>query len=191
MWYSLKCNRLESLSLGRDGDVKKFMKGNDEYAYLYVEGSQGPYVGRVHGNEACEEQWRGVAVLTVGGVGQRSMLQVMSLVRWMGECGHTQNPGLKVDKRKTELKKWKNGVGDRIEKKLRKTLGNIESVLISKMNTTEDESMPIDMDLNGEEEVAEIDSRQARKTTSVYTGVYKPVVDHKRPKHQRKLTCTI
>jgi len=89
MWYSLKCNRLELLPLGRDGDVKKLMKASDEYAYLYVAGSEGPCVGRVHGNEACEEQWRGVAVLTVGGVGQRSMLQVTSLVRWMGEWQRT------------------------------------------------------------------------------------------------------
>ncbi|KAJ8426902.1 hypothetical protein Cgig2_024393 [Carnegiea gigantea] len=55
MWYSLKCNRLELLPLGRDSDVKKLMKGNDEYAYLYVAGSEGPCVGRVQRNEACEE----------------------------------------------------------------------------------------------------------------------------------------
>ncbi|KAJ8421196.1 LOW QUALITY PROTEIN: hypothetical protein Cgig2_011715 [Carnegiea gigantea] len=35
MQYSLKCNRLKLLPLGRVGDVKKLMKGNDEYAYLY------------------------------------------------------------------------------------------------------------------------------------------------------------
>ncbi|KAJ8435704.1 hypothetical protein Cgig2_002661 [Carnegiea gigantea] len=60
MWYSLKYNRLELLPLGRDGDVKKLMKGNDEYAYLYVAGSEGPGVGRALRNEACEEQWKGV-----------------------------------------------------------------------------------------------------------------------------------
>jgi len=34
IWYSLKYNRMELLSLGQDGDVRKLMKGNDEYAYL-------------------------------------------------------------------------------------------------------------------------------------------------------------
>ena len=58
MWYSLKCNRLELLPLGRDGDVKKLMKWNDEYAYLSVARSEGPCVGRVHRNEACKGQWR-------------------------------------------------------------------------------------------------------------------------------------
>jgi len=43
--------------------------------------------------------------------------------------GHIQKLGLKVDKRKMELEKLKNGVGDRIEKKLRKTLANIGSVV--------------------------------------------------------------
>ncbi|KAJ8422350.1 hypothetical protein Cgig2_015345 [Carnegiea gigantea] len=97
MWYSLKCNRFELLPLGRDGDVKKLMKGNNEYAYLYVAGRKGSYVGWVHGNEKL---------------------------------------GLKVDKRKTELEKWKNGVGDRIEKKLRKTLANIGFVVDVKLFNT-------------------------------------------------------
>ena len=42
MWYSLKCNRFKLLPLGQDGNVKKLMKGNDEYAYLYVAVSEGP-----------------------------------------------------------------------------------------------------------------------------------------------------
>ena len=49
--------------------------------------------------------------------------------------------------------------------------------------------MPIDVDSNGEEEVAE--SRDARKTTTVQTGAYKPVADGKPPKRQRKLTSTV
>jgi len=56
MWYSLKCNRFELLPLGRDGDVKKLMKGNDEYAYLYVAGSEGPCVGWAHENEVYKGQ---------------------------------------------------------------------------------------------------------------------------------------
>jgi len=54
----LKCNRMELLP-GRDGDVRKLMKSNDEYTYLYVIGSEGPCGGRVHGNEAYKGQWRG------------------------------------------------------------------------------------------------------------------------------------
>ena len=77
MWYSLKCNGMELLPLGQDGDVKKLMKGNDEYAYLYVVGSEGPCIGRVHGNEAYKGQSRGVAVLIMGGVEQLSMLLMM------------------------------------------------------------------------------------------------------------------
>ncbi|KAJ8432866.1 hypothetical protein Cgig2_033871 [Carnegiea gigantea] len=92
MWYSLKCNQLDLLPLGRDGDVKKLMKGNDEYTYLYVVGSEGPCV-------------------------QRKL-------------------GLKVDNQKMELEKWKNSVGDRIEKKLRKTLGTIGSVVDIKLFNT-------------------------------------------------------
>lgn len=62
-------------------------------------------------------------------------LRRMSIL-WL-VSGHIQKLGLKVDKRKTELKKWKNGVGDRIEKKLRKTLGNIGFVADVKLfNTT-------------------------------------------------------
>ncbi|KAJ8444428.1 hypothetical protein Cgig2_005950 [Carnegiea gigantea] len=88
------------------------MKGNDEYAYLYVAGSEGPCVGRLNGNEAYKGQSRGVAVVTIGGVEQLSMLQKL---------------GLKVNKWKTQLQKWKNGVGERIEMKLWKTLANIGS----------------------------------------------------------------
>ena len=34
MWYSLKCNWLELLPLQWDGDVRKLIKGNDEYVPL-------------------------------------------------------------------------------------------------------------------------------------------------------------
>lgn len=59
----------------------------------------------------------------------------------------------------------------------------------SKMASVEDNVMPIDVDSNGEEEVAE--SRDARKTTTVQTGAHKPVADGKPPKCQRKLTSTV
>ena len=55
----------------------------------------------------------------------------------------------------------------------------------------EDEFVRIDVDSNGQEDVAEIDSRHARKTISVHIGTYKPIVDGKPPKRQRNLTSTI
>ena len=55
----------------------------------------------------------------------------------------------------------------------------------------EDISVPIDVESNGEEEVAEIDSRQGKKVTAVPTGLYKPVADGKPLKRQRKLTSTV
>ena len=61
------------------------MKGNDEYANMYVAGSEGPCVGRVHGNEACKWRSRGVAVMIVGGVEQLSMLLVMLVAGWTEE----------------------------------------------------------------------------------------------------------
>ncbi|KAJ8437819.1 hypothetical protein Cgig2_013435 [Carnegiea gigantea] len=66
MWYSLKCNQMELLPLGRDADMGKLMKGNDEYAYVYVAGSEGPCVGGLQGKEAYKGQGRGVGVLKSG-----------------------------------------------------------------------------------------------------------------------------
>jgi len=54
----------------------------------------------------------------------------------------------------------------------------------------EDISVPIDVKSNGEE-VAEIDSRQATKTSTIHTGLYKPVADGKPLKRRRKLTSTV
>jgi len=78
IWYSLKCNRMELLPLGRDVDGRKLMKDNDEYAYLYVKGSEGLCVGWLQGNEVCKGQWRkggssnrgrgGASVDAIGGV---------------------------------------------------------------------------------------------------------------------------
>jgi len=39
--------------------------------------------------------------------------------------GHIQKLDLKFDKQKTELEKWKNGAGDRIEKKLKRIVVNV------------------------------------------------------------------
>jgi len=43
--------------------------------------------------------------------------------------GHLQKLGKKMDMRKATVDKWKNGVGERIEKKLSKTLDRIRSIL--------------------------------------------------------------
>jgi len=56
MWYILKYNRIELLPLGCDGDVRKLLNDNDEYAYLCMAGSKGPCMGRLHRNEAYKGQ---------------------------------------------------------------------------------------------------------------------------------------
>ncbi|KAJ8437858.1 hypothetical protein Cgig2_002992 [Carnegiea gigantea] len=146
MWYSLKCNRFELLPLRRDGDFKKLMKGNDEYAYLYVAGSEAPQGG------GCSDRGRGGATVSAGDVahGVDGGVVTSHVVRDAtkgntGEGGEADEAvvveecmklGLKFDKQKTELEKWKNSVGDRIEKKLRKTLANIGSVADVKLFNT-------------------------------------------------------
>jgi len=54
-------------------------------------------------------------------------LQRMS-IPWL-VLGHLQKVGMKWDNRKAELQKWGNGVGNRIEKKLKKELVYAESVI--------------------------------------------------------------
>jgi len=41
LWYSLKYDRWMVMELEGDGDVRMFMKGNDEHGYLYVGESNG------------------------------------------------------------------------------------------------------------------------------------------------------
>ncbi|KAJ8444285.1 hypothetical protein Cgig2_029698 [Carnegiea gigantea] len=143
MWYSLKCNQMELLPLGRDADVGKLMKGNDEYAYVYVEGSEGPCVEGLQWKEAYKGQGRGGGC-TEGRRGGESVGAVDGGVRAeAGGVGSEQVPRSvaednteEVDKRKTELQKWKNGVGGRIEMKLRKTLANIGCVADVKLFNT-------------------------------------------------------
>ncbi|KAJ8443111.1 hypothetical protein Cgig2_030879 [Carnegiea gigantea] len=123
--------RLELLPLGRDGDVKKLMKENDEYAYLYVARSEGPCVGRVHGNEACEEQWRGgctdcgrvgATVNTAGDVARAVDGKVVTEQVVRDVAQRNIREGEEVDEAAIVEER------DRIEKKLRKTLDNIGSV---------------------------------------------------------------
>ena len=54
-------------------------------------------------------------------------LRVMS-IPWL-VLGHLQKVGVKWDKRKAEMQKWANNVGDRIEKKLKKELAHADSVI--------------------------------------------------------------
>jgi len=61
-------------------------------------------------------------------------LRRMSIL-WL-VSGHIQDLGLKVDKQKMELGKWKNGVGDRTKMKLTKTLANISSAVDVKLLNT-------------------------------------------------------
>ena len=55
----------------------------------------------------------------------------------------------------------------------------------------EDNYVPIDVESNGEEEDAEIDSRQGKRATAIPTSLYKPVADGKLLKRQRKLTSRV
>ncbi|KAJ8442945.1 hypothetical protein Cgig2_019518 [Carnegiea gigantea] len=134
IWYSLECNRLELLPLGRDGDVKKLITGNDEYAYLYVARSEDWKGG------GCTDRGRGGAMVDTAGdvaraVDERVVTEQVVRDAAQGNIGEVEE----VDEaavRKTELEKSKNGVGDRIEKKLRKTLGNIDSVADVKLFDT-------------------------------------------------------
>ncbi|KAJ8424005.1 hypothetical protein Cgig2_032389 [Carnegiea gigantea] len=132
-----------------NGDVKKLMKGNDEYAYLYVAGSEGPCVGwcvKGSGGCGCSDRRRGGATVSAGDVARGVDGGVVAdhVVRdaTEGSTGEREEVdeaaklGLKFDKRKTELEKWKNGVGDIIEKKLRKSLANIGSVADVKLFNT-------------------------------------------------------
>jgi len=59
------------------------------------------------------------------------------------------------------------------------------------MTSIEDVSIPIDVDSNGEDEVAETNSRIAKNSTNISAGVRKPVANGKPRKRQRKLTYTI
>ena len=52
MWYSMKYDRREVHLLGKDVDVTKLMKGNEEYAYIYVGGKEGSFVRRLHDSVA-------------------------------------------------------------------------------------------------------------------------------------------
>jgi len=54
-------------------------------------------------------------------------LRAMSIL-WL-VIGHLQKLGKKWDKRKTELQKWENSVGNRIENKLKRELEDAESVI--------------------------------------------------------------
>ncbi|KAJ8443844.1 hypothetical protein Cgig2_010308 [Carnegiea gigantea] len=60
------------------------------------------------------------------------------------------------------------------------------------MATMEDDYVPIEVDSNRDEEVAEIDSMPVqKKTATVQAGTYKSVVDGKPFKCQRKLTSNV
>jgi len=42
LWYNLKYDRGMVMELERDGDLRMFLKGNDERWYLYVGDNNGP-----------------------------------------------------------------------------------------------------------------------------------------------------
>ena len=44
MWYNMKYDRREVLLLRKDVDVLNLMKGNEDYAYIYVGGKEGSFL---------------------------------------------------------------------------------------------------------------------------------------------------
>ncbi|KAJ8423072.1 hypothetical protein Cgig2_009341 [Carnegiea gigantea] len=42
LWFSMKFDRRIVVPFGRDGDLLKLMKGNDEFIFMYVGGKDGP-----------------------------------------------------------------------------------------------------------------------------------------------------
>ncbi|KAJ8443291.1 hypothetical protein Cgig2_015769 [Carnegiea gigantea] len=55
LWYSLKYDWGMVMELEGDGDVRMFMKGNDEHGYLYVGESNGLKRRTVKATQTCEE----------------------------------------------------------------------------------------------------------------------------------------
>ncbi|KAJ8442637.1 hypothetical protein Cgig2_003681 [Carnegiea gigantea] len=59
LWCSLKYNRRMVMELEVDGDVRMFLKGNDEHRYLYVGESDGPKRRTQKATQTCELGVRG------------------------------------------------------------------------------------------------------------------------------------
>ena len=57
LWYSLKYDQAMVMELEGDGDVRMFLKGNDERGYLYVGDSDGP---KRHAQKATRSSDHGV-----------------------------------------------------------------------------------------------------------------------------------
>jgi len=69
MWYSLKFDRRMLMSLEKDEDVIKLVRGNDEHAYVYITGKDGPYAGPVGECQQVKVGDGGVSMVGVGVVG--------------------------------------------------------------------------------------------------------------------------
>ncbi|KAJ8428094.1 LOW QUALITY PROTEIN: hypothetical protein Cgig2_013306 [Carnegiea gigantea] len=90
LWYSLKYDRGMVMDLEGDGDVRMFIKGNDEHGYLYMGESNGLKRHTVKAMRTCEE---GVVHVRSGRDRDDIVQQVgygagvkMADVRGSGEC---------------------------------------------------------------------------------------------------------
>jgi len=73
MWYNMKYDRREVMLLGKDVDVIKLMKGNEECGYIYVGGEEESFVRRLHDSAAVGV--RGVQEgMCGGGNGKRTVV---------------------------------------------------------------------------------------------------------------------
>ena len=85
MWYTLKYFRRKLIPFGKDVDVRKLMKGNDEYVYIYVGGEEGIIFRRLHDSANVG---RGSAQKGVSGAGNGKRI-VVGAVTTHGEVGGT------------------------------------------------------------------------------------------------------
>ena len=70
VWYNLKFDRRLLMPFEKDKDVMKSVRGNDEHAYLYIAGKEGPRARPLRGSQQVAGADGGAAVAAVGTVGE-------------------------------------------------------------------------------------------------------------------------
>ncbi|KAJ8441663.1 hypothetical protein Cgig2_019050 [Carnegiea gigantea] len=129
----LVLHKLKLLRISPDDEVAGMdltRQGRRAYSYNEEDGSNSR-----RGGESVSAVDRG-ARAEAGGVGSEQVPRNAAEDN-TEEGDEADDPVVpKVDKRKTELQKWKNGVGGRIEMRLRKTLANIGCIAYVKLFNT-------------------------------------------------------
>jgi len=79
----MKCDRRILVPFGRDGDLLKLVNNNNQYAYMYMSGSDGPRRAALKG---CHEA---MPLSIVMEVGEEGYVQITILqMQWGGGDGH-------------------------------------------------------------------------------------------------------